>query len=141
MRTLERPETRPTPAETGWQSHIAQAHVAEPEYHLPGGISGTMKELIADPSATTRSLRSAQAVMHALYTITGVDETSRRRMQSRVVRERMGIVLDIFRPKDRGQMSAEEVERVAEKSAKSMIETAAVIWKRGQSNLGPIVMR
>lgn len=113
----------------------------EETYVLPGGISGNMKELLADPSQTTRSLRSAQAVMRSLYEITNVDDLSRRRMKQREVRNRMGIVLEIFKPKGSENETAAQVSQRGEATAKAMIRTAAVIYNSGKSDLGPIEIR
>ncbi len=107
----------------------------EPTYALPGGISGTMKELLADPTATTNSISSAQAVMRNLYKITLVDDTSRQAIDQRAVRTRMGIVLDIFKPKERKGSTPSQISGQAEKTAKSMIKTAATIYNHGISDL------
>ena len=130
IRTEARPLTVQRPSEAPL---IAGSGISEQQYHLPGGISGSIKELTADPSAATSSLRSAQAVMRNLYEITGVDEVSRGKMQRRETRERSGLVLDMFRPDlnpavREGMTEAVETSETAMSQTESLITTAAVIY-------------
>ena len=117
---------------------VAPAMETEQRYVLPGGVAGTMKQLLEDPSTTTRSIRSSQAVLHALYRETNVDETSRNGIENRATRTRMGLVLDIFRPKSREGMTSSQIREEGEKNAARMIQTAAVIYDRGNASLGEI---
>ncbi|MBA3724522.1 MAG: hypothetical protein H0W89_06605 [Candidatus Levybacteria bacterium] len=134
MTTTERPRQQDIDAFSSrrlapWRVKPAQQTPPEETYHLPNGVSGSMKELLHDPMQATRSIRGAQTVMNALYDITNVDSSSRETIAKNTLKNRMAIVRDIFKPDSR------ETLEQAENKAASMIKTAATIYNRGRSDL------